>query len=166
MLSVEQLQRVYLAARKLRCREWPPEGLGTDGTRRGAEESGNNSPVELHPELIMGDKVDMSFFWPMAYWGVGPMLNCGECREPGKRDGVGRHGARPNVDLKAVRTGIGAELRTLHSDVLREEVPDRMAELLKQLDQPRERPALLVRTPTTPLPQTPPSGGRFLSGPP
>ena len=50
--------------------------------------------------------------------------------EPGKRDNVGRHG---------VRTGIGAELRALHSDVLREEVPDRMAELLKQLDQPTER---------------------------
>ena len=49
--------------------------------------------------------------------------------EPGKRDNVGRHG---------VRTGIGAELRALHSDVLRE-VPDRMAELLKQLDQPTER---------------------------
>jgi hypothetical protein len=37
--------------------------------------------------------------------------------------------------LKAVRTGIGAELRTLHSDVLRAEVSDRMAELLKRLDQ-------------------------------
>ena len=42
------------------------------------------------------------------------------------------------ADLKAVRTGIGAELRTLHSDVLRDEVPARMAELLKQLDQPTE----------------------------
>jgi hypothetical protein len=34
-----------------------------------------------------------------------------------------------------VRTGIGAELRTLHSDLLRKEIPDRMAELIKQLDQ-------------------------------
>jgi hypothetical protein len=44
---------------------------------------------------------------------------------------------RPNAgfDLKAVRTGIGAALRTLYSDVLREEVPDRMAELSRQLDQ-------------------------------
>ena len=41
------------------------------------------------------------------------------------------------ADLKAVRTGIGTALRTLHSDVLREEVPDRIAELLKQLDQQR-----------------------------
>jgi Anti-sigma factor NepR len=38
------------------------------------------------------------------------------------------------ADLNAVRTGIGAELRN-HSDVLREEIPDRMAELIKQLDQ-------------------------------
>jgi hypothetical protein len=33
-----------------------------------------------------------------------------------------------------VRTGIGAAIRTIHSDVLREEVPDRIAELLRQLD--------------------------------
>jgi len=39
------------------------------------------------------------------------------------------------ADLKALRTGIGAELRTLHADLLREGVPDRIAELLKQLDQ-------------------------------
>jgi hypothetical protein len=66
------------------------------------------------------------------------LMNRGEYREPGKRDGVGRHGTQPNADLKAVRTGIGAELRTLHSGVLRVEVSDRMAELLKQLDQPTE----------------------------
>jgi hypothetical protein len=47
---------------------------------------------------------------------------------------------RPNagLDLKAVRTGIGAALRTLYSDVLREEVPDRMAELIRQLDRQTE----------------------------
>jgi hypothetical protein len=39
------------------------------------------------------------------------------------------------TDLKAVPTGIGAELRTLHSEVLREEIPDDIAELLRQLDQ-------------------------------
>jgi len=38
-------------------------------------------------------------------------------------------------DLKAVLTAIGAELRQLHSDVLHEPLPDRIAELLKQLDQ-------------------------------
>jgi Anti-sigma factor NepR len=61
-------------------------------------------------------------------------MNRGEYREPGRRDGVGRHGTQPNADLKAVRTGIGAELRTLHSDVFREEVPDRIAVFLRQLD--------------------------------
>jgi hypothetical protein len=59
------------------------------------------------------------------------------CREPDKRDGVGRHGTQPDADLKAARTGIGAALRTLHSDALRE-VPERMAELLRQLDQQKD----------------------------
>jgi len=39
------------------------------------------------------------------------------------------------ADLRAVRTGIGAALRTLFSDVLRQQIPERMAELLLQLDQ-------------------------------
>jgi hypothetical protein len=34
-----------------------------------------------------------------------------------------------------VRAGIGTALRMIHSGVLREEVPDRITELLKQLDQ-------------------------------
>jgi len=38
-------------------------------------------------------------------------------------------------DLNVVRTRIGAELRRLYSDVLREETPDRIAEWLRQLDQ-------------------------------
>src|SRR5215831_10493733 len=42
------------------------------------------------------------------------------------------------ADLNVVRTGIGSELRRLHSDVLREEIPDRMAELIKRLNQPTE----------------------------
>ena len=54
-------------------------------------------------------------------------MNHGEYRQPCKRDGVGRHGTQPNADLKAVRTGIGAELRTLHSGVLRAEVDGRVA---------------------------------------
>jgi Anti-sigma factor NepR len=62
------------------------------------------------------------------------------CRKPDKRDGVGAHGTGPDADfdLKVVRTGIGAALRTLHSDVLRDEVPDRVAELLRQLDQQKD----------------------------
>jgi hypothetical protein len=43
-----------------------------------------------------------------------------------------------SADPKAVRSAIGAELRKLHSDLLREEIPDRMAELIKQLDQQME----------------------------
>jgi Anti-sigma factor NepR len=46
-------------------------------------------------------------------------------------------GRRPRAgsDLEAVRAAIGAALRSLHSDVLLEPLPDRMAELLRQLDQ-------------------------------
>lgn len=68
------------------------------------------------------------------------MMNHRRCREPDKRDGVGWYGTRSDAsfDLKAVRTGLGAALRMLHSNVLREEVPDRMAELLRQLDQQKD----------------------------
>jgi hypothetical protein len=38
------------------------------------------------------------------------------------------------ADMKAVRSAIGTELRKLYSDVLHGEIPDRMAELMKQLD--------------------------------
>jgi Anti-sigma factor NepR len=38
------------------------------------------------------------------------------------------------ADVNAVRTGISTELRKLYSGVLREEIPERMAELIKQLD--------------------------------
>jgi hypothetical protein len=40
------------------------------------------------------------------------------------------------TDLKAVRSAIGTELRKLF--VLDEEIPDRMAELIKQLDHQKE----------------------------
>jgi hypothetical protein len=42
------------------------------------------------------------------------------------------------ANLRVVRTAIGGELRRLYSDVLREEIPDRMAELIRQLDQKKE----------------------------
>jgi Anti-sigma factor NepR len=50
--------------------------------------------------------------------------------------------ARPNAhaDLKAVCTGIGAELRKFLIDVLREPIPDEAVELLSQLDQPSQSP--------------------------
>jgi hypothetical protein len=43
---------------------------------------------------------------------------------------------RPNARLavKAIRIAIGAELGRLFSNVLREPIPDRMIELLRQLD--------------------------------
>jgi hypothetical protein len=39
------------------------------------------------------------------------------------------------ADLRAVRRGVGEAVRTLYSDVLREEIPNRITELLRQLDQ-------------------------------
>jgi hypothetical protein len=43
---------------------------------------------------------------------------------------------RPNVHTasEAIRAAIGAELKRLFSDVLREPVPEEMARLLRQLD--------------------------------
>jgi hypothetical protein len=56
---------------------------------------------------------------------------------PDTQSCVDRRGTRPNAgDLKAVRTGIGGALRALHS--LREEVPDRIAELLRQVDKQKD----------------------------
>jgi hypothetical protein len=37
---------------------------------------------------------------------------------------------------ETVRTAIAEELKRLYSSILREPIPDRMAELLRQLDQP------------------------------
>jgi hypothetical protein len=49
---------------------------------------------------------------------------------------------RANVDkLKAVTAGIGAAVRALHSGVLHEEVPDKIAELLRKLDQQEDTSA-------------------------
>jgi Anti-sigma factor NepR len=41
--------------------------------------------------------------------------------------------ARSHVD--SMLAGIGGALRSLHSDVLRKPLPDRIAELLRQLDE-------------------------------
>jgi hypothetical protein len=46
-----------------------------------------------------------------------------------------RHRPRAGSDFAAVRAGIGTALRSLHSNVLPEPLPDRMAELLSELDQ-------------------------------
>lgn len=44
-----------------------------------------------------------------------------------------------SADLKAVCTGIGAGLRALHSDVLREAFPERIADKVRQLERATER---------------------------
>jgi hypothetical protein len=41
----------------------------------------------------------------------------------------------PGADFQAVRTAIGTALRSIHSHVLNEPLPERIAELLSQLDQ-------------------------------
>jgi hypothetical protein len=43
------------------------------------------------------------------------------------------------ADLKAALSGIGARLRMLYCDVIQEDIPDRMAELQRQLDEPTRR---------------------------
>ena len=48
--------------------------------------------------------------------------------------GMGRR-PRAGRDFEAVRTAIGMALRPLHSEVLHEPLPDRIAELIRQLDQ-------------------------------
>ena len=48
--------------------------------------------------------------------------------------GMGRR-PRAGSNFEAVRTAIGTASRSLHSNLLREPLPDRIAELLRQLDQ-------------------------------
>jgi Anti-sigma factor NepR len=82
-----------------------------------------------HVNAITAGRVDISFPSAHATLEEWAMLIDSKRVRPGERDGVGRH------ETRAVRRGIGAALRTLYSDVLREETPDRIAELLSQLDQ-------------------------------
>jgi hypothetical protein len=59
--------------------------------------------------------------------------------QPDVRDWGDGRGMPPSVDdLRAVRIGIGAALRTLHSDVLRDAIPSRIAELFRQIDQRKD----------------------------
>jgi Anti-sigma factor NepR len=48
--------------------------------------------------------------------------------------GMGRR-PRPRSHFDSVRVGIGNAIRSLHSDVSHESLPDRIAELLRQLDE-------------------------------
>jgi len=64
------------------------------------------------------------------------LMNCESVRNAANEMAlVGMASDLAPADLKAVCTGIGAALRTLHSDVLHEEIPDKIADLLRQLDQ-------------------------------
>ena len=57
------------------------------------------------------------------------LMICPPYRESDRRDAAGRHGTRPNADfdLKAVRTGIGAAIRTIHSDAEAEQLANGFA---------------------------------------
>src|SRR5262249_11028451 len=55
--------------------------------------------------------------------------------EPDRRSRVLIAMGRQAVDMTALTGAIGARLRTLHADVLNEEIPKKIAELTTQLDQ-------------------------------
>jgi hypothetical protein len=65
------------------------------------------------------------------------LMNCRGAGIPASGMTLVGMGRRPKagLDFEAVRTAIGNELRSLHSDVLHEPLPDRIAELLSQLHQ-------------------------------
>jgi hypothetical protein len=64
-------------------------------------------------------------------------MNCRGDGTPASGMALVGMGRRPKTgrDFEAVRTAVGTALRSLHSNVLREPLPDRIAELLRQLDQ-------------------------------
>ncbi len=65
------------------------------------------------------------------------LMNCRGAGIPASGMTLVGMGRRPKAgfDFEAVRTAIGTALRSLHSDVLNEPLPGRIAELLRQLDQ-------------------------------
>jgi Anti-sigma factor NepR len=71
----------------------------------------------------------------MGNWGEGKCIIEGRVGDPAGLVAMAR---RPDAGFafEAVRFAIGAELRRLHSDILQEPIPARMAELLRQLDRP------------------------------
>lgn len=66
-------------------------------------------------------------------------MNCRGASIPANGTMLVGMGRRPEtgIDFEAVRTAIGAALRRHYSEVLLEPIPDRMAELLRELDRPR-----------------------------
>jgi hypothetical protein len=86
-------------------------------------------------ELIMMGRVDITL--PCAHaaleeWAM--LIRSKSVGSPANEMAFMERNLAP-ADLRAVRRGIGEALRTLYSDVLREEIPDQIAELLSQLDQ-------------------------------
>jgi Anti-sigma factor NepR len=75
----------------------------------------------------------------LGKWGE-MLMNCRGAGIPASGMALVGMGRRPRAssDFEAVRTAIGTALRSLHSDVLREPLPDTMVELLRQLDRPSE----------------------------
>ena len=65
------------------------------------------------------------------------LMNCRGAGNPESGMTLVGMGRRPSArsPFDSVRAGIGSALRSLHSDVLREPLPDRIAELLRQLDE-------------------------------
>ena len=72
----------------------------------------------------------------MLSLGEAGLMKRSECEASEKCEGAGPPARRPNaLDMKAMRSGIGAALKEIYSDVVGDEIPDRLVELLKQLDQ-------------------------------
>jgi Anti-sigma factor NepR len=71
---------------------------------------------------------------PLGEWGEIPM-NCRGDGSPASGMALVGMGRRPRAgsQFDSVRAGIGSALRSLHSDMLREPLPDGIAELLRQL---------------------------------
>jgi hypothetical protein len=80
---------------------------------------------------------NMSFFSHISGAGTGARscVAAGRAGNPARQVAMVR---RPNARLafEAVRTAVGAELKRLFSNVLQEPLPEEMAELSRQLDQP------------------------------
>ena len=83
---------------------------------------------------------DISFLLlhsPYGGWGQNAELCDNAPRNQARLATMGRR-PKGRLALELVRIAISAELRRLYSTVLSEPIPDRMAELLRQLDQPPE----------------------------
>jgi hypothetical protein len=99
------------------------------------------SPAEEHSECYQSSR-SHGLSAPTKFRqqaGRGELMNCESARNTGHGSAlVGMARDLSQADRNTERTGIGAGLRTLHSVLLREEIPDRMVELIEQLDQQTE----------------------------